>query len=379
VLFIITKSNYGGAQRYVHDLACNLNRDKYEVAVAFGGTGTKGAPTGSLYTKLKQVGIRTIAIQHFMRNVSIVDDVRAFIELTRLCYREHPDTLHVTSSKAGGLGALAGRIAGIQTIVFTSHGLTFDESWRPWWQRQLIKLFTWGTILLATTTIQINKHTFERARRLPWCREKVRLIYNGIDKPVFKDRQVARTELAERAGIDAHDTLPWIVTIAELHPNKNLDALVASLHELHARDVAVRMFILGDGELREELERQTTQGVGADHIHILGYVPDAATYLQAADMFVLPSYKEGLPYVLLEAGWAQLPVIVSNIPGNADVVEYGKTGYVVNPTPQQLTEAIAHYLTTHDEATTHAKALHARVASTFSLERMVRDTSHLYT
>ena len=79
ILYVITKSNFGGAQRYVYDLATTLPRTEFDVAVALGGTGAQGAKLGSLDLKLKAANIRTIQIRHFMRDVSLVEDVRAFL------------------------------------------------------------------------------------------------------------------------------------------------------------------------------------------------------------------------------------------------------------------------------------------------------------
>src|SRR3989339_303916 len=135
VLFIITKSNFGGAQRYVYDIATHLDKERFVPVVALGGTGEKHAPQGILQHLLEEKNIRIHSVKHFMRNMSFIQDVSAFFELLRILKKERPDVLHVTSSKAGGLGALAGRVAQVPTIIFTSHGLAYDEAWRPLLQR----------------------------------------------------------------------------------------------------------------------------------------------------------------------------------------------------------------------------------------------------
>ena len=104
ILLVITKSNWGGAQRYVYDLATNLPRDRFEVIVACGGSGT-------LITRLKESGVRVIPLGKLGRDISLGDDLGSFFSLLRILRTEHPDILHLNSSKAGGLGALAGRIA----------------------------------------------------------------------------------------------------------------------------------------------------------------------------------------------------------------------------------------------------------------------------
>lgn len=378
VLYVITKSNFGGAQRYVYDLATAL-QDDWGVVVALGGTGAQGAATGTLKARLDEAGVRTITIPHFMRDMSLLDDIRAFFELWRTVQSEQPDLLHVTSSKAGGLGALIGRLCRIRCIVFTSHGLTFDEVWRPMWQRALIYCFTWCTMLLSHVTIQISQDTFERARRMPWVGKKVRLVYNGIQAPDFLPRSEARnTLLPNTPAAIQHDV--WIGSIAEYHPNKNLDVLIEAVVLLKQHGTIAHLVLIGEeGDGRAHLETIAQAHGVSDQVHLLGVVPNAAQYLKALDIFTLPSKKEGLPYVLLEAGLAELPVVVSNITGNTEIVTHEKTGLVTQATPKQLADALKTLINNPTLATQYGKALHEDVQRRFSKEQMVGSTAILYT
>lgn len=378
ILYVITKSNYGGAQRYLYDLAMGTAQHGFEVMVAFGGTGAKGAKKGMLAERLEQAGIRTISLRHFMRDVSIREDIRAFVELLRLMRDERPDVVHVMSSKAGGLGALAGRTAGIPTIIFTSHGLAYDETWRPWWQRTLILVFTWFTMLCATTTIQISRDTYKRARALPGLKRKVVMIHNGIDTPRYVNRDTARTVLqgADANGSGGREV--WIGTLAELHPNKNLDVLVDALATMRARGMYAHLWILGEGEDRARLERLAHEHGLAEYVHLPGYVQNAQRFMLAFDVFTLPSRKEGLPYVLIEAGYAALPVVVSDIPGNTDIVKHEISGLVVPATSDDLSLALETLIRDPDHATVYGSNLRAYVRDHFNAERMVHETCQLY-
>ncbi|MBP9760325.1 MAG: glycosyltransferase [Candidatus Pacebacteria bacterium] len=377
ILFVITKSNFGGAQRYVYDLVTHLPKSDYDLAVALGGTGAQGAVPGSLKTKLEEAGIRTIVIPHFMRDMSLVDDIRAFFELWHTVRTERPDVLHVTSSKAGGIGGLIGRLCGIRTIVFTSHGLTFDETWRPRWQRVLIWLFTWATMLLSTRTIQISRDTYLRARNMPFCRRKVVLIHNGIEIPDFLSHDEARKTILPDSPNSVYKS-PWLGTIAEYHPNKNLDILIDAVALLKERGIITQLVLIGDGEEREYLTARTRERGVETHVHLRGYVQDASRYLQAFDIFTLPSRKEGLPYVLIEAGTAGLPCVVSNITGNMDIVEHEKTGLVVDPTAKTLADAFERLITHRAYAETLGRALEAHIHKIFSIAHMVAETEKTY-
>jgi len=371
ILFLITKSNFGGAQKYVFELAVAAKAEGAEVLVAVGGTGEKQAGLGLLATKLEEAGIKVLPIKHFMRDMSLRDDVLAMYEVWQLLRRERPDILHVTSSKAGGIGALAGRLAKTPRIIFTSHGLTMDETWRPKWQQLLITFGTWVTLALAHVSIMISSETYERARKMMGMKDKVVLIKNGIAPIDFLDQAAARAELA--LSIPVGHTL--IGGIGELHPNKNW---VAAINMLSSFPTTIHLAIIGTGEEEGQLKRQVEMLRLTDRIHLLGYKQNAARYLKAFDIFLLPSKKEGLPYVLLEAGLAELPVVASDLPGNRDIIESGEEGFLVGPEPKLIGTPIEMLLRDEGIRRRLGSALNVRVKRDFSMKRMTDETFLLY-
>lgn len=375
VLYIITKSNFGGAQRYVYDLATNLPKESFSVVVAFGGTGERQAKTGELKEILEKKGIRTIAIKNFMRDMSLLQDVRAFFELFTVIWKEKPDVLHVMSSKAGGLGALAGRIARVPKIIFTSHGLAYDESWRPWWQRTLIWIATWWTFIFSTKVIQLTNDTFMRASRMPFLHNKIVLVHNGRKEPKFITREEARKKLCETESVCGER---WVGTIAELTPNKNLRVFIEAIAYMHKEGLRAHAWILSDGEEKTSLE-QLSKKLSIEHyVHLLGRVPNASSYLKSFDIFTLPSRKEGLPYVLLEAGYAGLPVVASNIPGISDIISHSETGVLVPATPESLAKEYTILLKDPALREKYGSSLRKYVVEHFSISQMIKNTTALY-
>ncbi len=376
MLYVITKSNFGGAQRYLYDLVTSLPSGEFDIAVALGGTGGKEATTGLLFTKLVSKGIRTTVIQHFMRDISLLEDIRALFELSKIIRKERPHVLHVMSSKAGGMGVLLGRIFRVKTIIFTSHGLAYDETWRPMIERVAIWFFTWLTILLSTKTIQITNDTCLRANTLPFCKHKNVLIHNGIRELTFIERKEAREKIA-RTQTNTHEV--WIGTIAELTPNKNILSLIQAVQTIYSQGLHTpRLVLIGDGEQREEFREYVSKERLEHVVHMTGYLADASSYLLALDIFALPSYKEGLPYVLLEAGLASLPVVASSIPGIEDILENGVSGLLVEPTPENLALALTRLLNNQEEREGFGATLKNHVQKSFSIENMVQKTTALY-
>src|SRR5689334_9727685 len=113
ILFVITKANWGGAQRYVYDLATAARERGADVAVAFG-------TDGLLHTKLEEAGIRTLVLPHLTRDINLRAEWESFKALRALIKEERPDIVHVNSSKAG-LTLIAARLEKVPQIIFTAH------------------------------------------------------------------------------------------------------------------------------------------------------------------------------------------------------------------------------------------------------------------
>lgn len=301
ILYVITKSNWGGAQRYVYDLATSLPRSKFSVSVALGGK-------GDLNRKLQEAGIHTFSLENLDRNLALRADIRGFISLYRTIRSFRPDIVHLNSSKAGGLGALAARLCGVSRIIFTAHGWPFLEQRNVFW-RLFALLGSYATALLSDTVIVVSKNDLRIGCRMPFCARKMKLVYNGVDEHMtFGSGETIR------AAFPPHATI--VGTVGELTKNKNQEVLIEEARENEDTYVA----IVGEGEDRERLEQKIAKyGLGA-RVKLFGFMP-AADVLRGFDVFALPSRKEGLPYVLLEARLAGLPIRANRIGGVSDILD----------------------------------------------------------
>lgn len=378
VLFVITKSNFGGAQRYVYDLAINLPKERFEVSVALGSTGEKGASTGKLRALLKEAGIKTIVVKSFMRELSLPRETRALLELSRIIKEERPDILHVNSSKAGGLGAFIGRVVGVERIVFTVHGWPFGED-RGFLFALLLKMTSWLTVLLSHSTILVSNYDREKASWMPFVQKRFTVIHNGLEHIDFIPRDKARSYLETHSGADLPHASAWIGTISELHKNKGLSYAVKACSMLKHKGIDFIFLIIGSGEEQKNVERIIAEENLTDRVFLLGFVPDAQVYLKALDIFTLTSIKEGLPYVLIEAGRATLPVVASRIGGIPEIIEHESSGVLVEPRDGN---AIANTLQTliRDKQKRHefGTTLKQKVVENFTFDHMVQQTLQVY-
>jgi len=372
VLYIVTKSTFGGAQRYVYDLATSLPKGVGEPVVVAGGTGI-------LHEKLELAGVRSISIDTLERDVHLGKEIVSAKTFFSIIKNEKPDVIHLSSPKAGGLGALIGRIFRVPTIIYTAHGWPFLESRNFIW-RTIVWIASWMTALLSHTVIVISSRDLELGKRMPFCSKKMRLIHNGVDSFDLIPRDQARVMLFSNDDISRHGDDIWVISNAELTPNKNLfvgiDA-VASHNKSH--NTKIFYSIMSGGELQGELQKHIEKNKLSEHVRLLGFVQDGRSFLKAFDISFLPSKKEGLPYALLEAGVAKHPTVASNVGGIPDIIQNGKTGLLGNPSD---TKSFVKHLHSLSESTslqrTLGEALNTHVHSTFSKERMLSKTFSLY-
>jgi glycosyltransferase involved in cell wall biosynthesis len=301
VLLVITKANWGGAQRYVFDLATHLPQDIFDVGVVYG-------TPGLLSEKLKQAGTAVYQSESLGRDVSFFKDIKSFFELRRLFSQMLPDTVHLNSSKAGGVGALAARIAGVKNIIFTVHGWPQFEPRGPV-SKALIWLASWLTALLSHKVICISDYDLSVAKKMPFVGKKVVRIYNGIDvNTQFGTGEQIRAAFPAGVRITG--------TIGELNKNKNQIALL----EQALNDPTVHVAIVGEGESKKMLEETIVKNRLTGRVKLFGFVP-AVEVLKGFDVFALPSLKEGLPYVLLEARLAGIPIEANRIGGIGEILD----------------------------------------------------------
>lgn len=364
ILYGITKSNFGGAQRYVFDLARQAKLAGHDVAVLCGGE-------GSLVTKLRAENIRVISLPHLKRDISIVDELRSLHFIFRTLVSENPDVFHTNSSKMGGIGNLAARLAGIRKIIFTGHGWEFNGP-RPWWQKPIIKFFVWLTILLSQQTICVSEKTRNDVSGLPFISRKLKVIHNGIEPLELLPRFAARLKL----GVD--ETTLVVGTLAELRAIKGLDVLLEAWQKFMRRGGA-KLFIFGEGEEAQRLENLALSLNIKDSVSFQGFVPNAKELLSAFDIFVLPSRSEALPYTILEAGSAGLATIASKVGGIPEIITTGESGVLVAPeNPEELHSSLL--LLSDDKALRERLGgkLKEIIATDFSVNKMVAETLNTY-
>ncbi len=374
ILFIITKSVWGGAQRYVFDLATNIPSEKFQIAVALGGN-------GPLKNRLESSDIEVISLQSLARDISILKDLRAFWEIIKILKRERPEIIHLNSSKIGLLGALAGRIERVPKIIFTAHGWAFNEP-RPFAIRAILKFLSWLTCVLATDIIVLSDREKNQTDGFPFIKNKIHKIYLGISPQTLMTRDEARRAIAKKLSKpdDLFGDKIIIGSIGELHHNKNYECAIRAFAAMSRESQEKSLFvIIGDGEEKNKLADLVKNLKLEDKIYFTGFVKNATRILPAFDIFTLPSLKEGLPYVLLEAGLANLPVVATNVGGIPEIIDGNRSGLLISPGDTAGLQMSLDILV-KDSVIRNAMGqnIHKRVIAVFDLAKMLKETLALY-
>ena len=340
-----------------------------------------GGPT--LVSELELAGIETHQLTSLGRDISLGADIRALMQLTSLMRELRPDVVHLNSSKMSVMGGIASTLSRTPRSVFTAHGFPFFEDRSKSAQVGLEVLTRLGVVLLDDL-ITLSAKESDYALKWREARSKVHLVPNGISATNVYERVESRRILSEALGPASSrldDDLILIGSIAELHPNKNIETTLRALGKLTKSRPAARFkyFHFGTGELEQELE-SLREELGLQEVaHFLGFRSDARRLLSAFDIFVLPSKKEGLPYSLLEAALARNAIVSSAVGGIPSVLRNDAGLLLEDPTNvDELHDHLSALLTDDELRNGLGLAAENRVAEVFTVEKMIQATEAIY-
>jgi len=273
--------------------------------------------------KVREQGFRTMPVS-IARNLNPLSHWMSYHRLLRLFRQERFDMVHVHTPIAALLGRLAARRAGVPNIIYTAHGFYFHERMAPLKRALFIALEKWGGRYTDILFTQAEEDA-ESARRLGLCRGSViEAIGNGVDPERFApavDGGVARQRL--RAELDTPEDAVVVMVIGRMVAEKGYPELFAAMAGQNAI-----LWVAGERLESDHAEPVDATGVSSN-VRLLGYRPDVPDLLRAADIFTLPSHREGMPRSIIEAMMTGLPVIATNIRGSREEVTAGDTGLLV--------------------------------------------------
>lgn len=374
ILLVITKSNFGGAQKYVFELAKSLKSQDYEVLVVLGGKGI-------LIDKLEEAQIKVISIPYLGRDVSFIDDAKVFFELYKIIKKEKPDVVHLNSSKIGGIGTLVSRIASVPKIIFTIHGWAFNEN-RGYVSKLVIKLSYLATLIFCTHAIAVSNTTKKQADFIPFSfliKNKIKVIYNGIEMPNFLSKEDSINFLSTHLQTNLKDK-KIIGQIAELHPIKSQETTIDVALRITQKHQDVIFILIGDGQEKQKLQKQVSDLELDNKVFFTGLIDNASQHIKAFDILCLTSKSEAMPLTILEAGLACVPIISSRVGGISEIIKDNETGFLFESQDTNKFESvIEHVLSlTSVEKDKITNTLFASLKKNFLIEHMTDKTIEMY-
>jgi len=358
IVYVITRlDEIGGAQKHVHELAKAQKDLGNEVTVLAGGR-------GPFLSDLVEDGIEVLPIKSLGREIKPVSDCLAFFKLRKLLKDLEPDIVSIHSTKAGVIGRLAARSINIPAI-FTAHGWVFSGGISKLQERAFL-LIEKFIALLSSKIITVSEYDRQLALEHNFVSpEKIVTIHNGVS-------DIAE-DLRSNPGLSPVN----IVMVSRLGTPKDHKLLLQAMAALTEHQWYLHL--VGDGPLLGELQDYVEKARLAERVFFLGTRQDIPEQLSKAQISVLISKKEGLPRVILESMRAGLPVIASDVGGTSEMVEDGKTGYLV---PESNLPIL------RDRIEALLKAPHLREAmgdegrrryeKHFTLDRMLEETMMVY-
>lgn len=343
----------GGAQVHVRDISKRLLADGHRISIIYGAE-------KNLADELYINGIDFIPIKHLVRNLSLVKDLLAFVEIRKTLKEVNPDIVAIHSSKAGIIGRIACWTLCIP-FVFTAHGWAFTEGveknkqflyrWIEKWIGKITKQVI--TVCDYDRILALQHHVLPAA--------KLKTIHNGVIDQSNLQNQLRSNEVVRILMVARFDI-----------PKKHLELLEA-LNLI--KDLNWHMVFAGDGRLKEQATQYVQQHHLEHKVTFLGNYSNVSDLLMDADIFVLTSSWEGLPLSILEAMSHGLPIIASSVGGVKEAVKNTENGFIIH---HNLSKLLGTLIENPSLRKSMGKKSREIYESSFTFERMYSQTLLMY-
>lgn len=317
-------------------------------------SGKLGRGEGDMSYLAERVGVQPLYVPRLGRDISPLRDLATLVQLYRLLRREQPTIVHTHTAKAGFVGRLAAKLAGVPLIFHTYHGHVFHSYFGAAKTGFYIALERFGAALstrIIAVSPNLRREIGEVYRIAP--PHKVALVVPGYDLSALRDVRRPSGDFRARFGIPAEALLVGMV--GRLVPIKHHALFLDAMAQVARAVPQARFAIIGDGELRAELEAQA-QALGmAESVIFTGWQSDLAAIYGALDCLVLCSKNEGLPSAVIEALVTGVPVVATAVGGVVDMLADGRGALVPPNDARALAEATLNVLRDLPAAQTRAQ------------------------
>lgn len=371
VVRLIARLNVGGPAIHVSLLTERLRDLNYETTLI---CGTVAPDEGDMTYFAREHGVEPVIIAELGRELHPIRDLVTLWKVYQKLRDLKPHIVHTHTAKAGFVGRVAARLAGVPVIVHTFHGHVFESYFSRLTTNVFIDLerivarFS-DTIITLTESLRRDLADKYRVAK----KGKITVLPLGLDLTPF--RQIPRRSGLFRRKYGLSASTPLLAIVGRLVPIKNHSLFLKAALLVRKRFPTAMFVIIGDGELRSTLEQQV-MGLGLkDAVIFGGWYKELAPVYSDLDVLVMSSLNEGTPVSVIEALASGCPVVSTNVGGTADLLEHGKLGTLVpSGDAQALANAICDVLAKPPDT----EAARDLMIERYGIDRLIRDLDSLY-
>jgi glycosyltransferase involved in cell wall biosynthesis len=375
ILRVLSRLNVGGPAIHVVNLTAGLDPARFDQLLV---VGSESPAEGSMLDYALFHGVRPHVISEMVTAFSLTPrDAKALVKLYSLICREKPDIVHTHTTKAGFLGRLAARLAGVSIIIHTYHGHPLHGYYGPvknWLLRRMERVLGCFADRLVTVSEQVKGELVSYGIAKA---EKITVIPLGFDLEPFLNSPKRRGEF--RSEMNLSQEIKLVGIVGRIFPIKNHSLFLQSAARISTQEPGVRFVIVGDGVLRPDLERQARDLGIADRVLFTGWRRDLPRIYADLDILVVSSDNEGTPVSAIEAMAAGCPVVATHVGGLPDLIADERTGRLVSPRdPKALANVILELVRNPEAARELGQNAREVVRKRFTETRLIGDMDHLY-
>ncbi len=374
ILRIVNRFNLGGPTFNAAYLTKYLSPE-YETLL-IGGKHTDSEESSDHI--LNNLDVNFLKIEEMSREVSLLNDYRAYKKIKQIIADFNPDIVHTHASKAGLLGRLAAKKMGVKIIVHTFHGHVFHSYFGAIKTSIFKNLERFLAIktdkIIAISNIQKQELSEKHKIAQP---EKFKVIPLGFDLNKFKEN-IAENRTLFRNNYQVKDNEIVISIVGRLVPIKNHKLFIDAINLLTKKtDKNIKAFIVGGGELFDELTKYVTILKLQNNIIFTSWIKETEQVYAGSDIVALTSLNEGTPVSLIEAQAAALPIVSTNVGGVSDIT-IKNSSIIVNQKIEELTKAFTEIINNFEIFKQNAEINQSKIIEKFSYQRLINDYKLFY-
>lgn len=363
----ITQATIGGVEEYIKLFLSNFDKNKYEMELICPGDGL-------LRREAEELGVK-VNIIDMTREISLIDDYKAYKKLKKVISEINPDIVHIHSSKAGILARLAIRKLKIP-CVYNAHGWSFSMKCSEA-KKQIYA--SAEKVCAKYTDMIVNISTYEQNLALEYKvanSQKMTVIYNGIDLNKYS-RGYSRNEILSKLGIPENAYV--IGMVGRITEQKSPQTFISIAKEISNIFENAYFILVGDGDLIEEIQRSIEEKQLKDKVIITGWTNEVAKYISTFDVAILTSKWEGFGLVLAEYMASGKPIVASNVGGIPNVISHNHNGILIEPNDVEgFINAIIKIKEDKTMANMFIENSYIDVKKKFDIKRVVKEHEKLY-